>query len=507
MSRPSLERVALALFAVALFGSLIFTVHPWYDLASSDSGLYVATARALAEGEGYTHLGRPFTNRPPGFSALLAPLVATRGVDFWALNVLVSAFGAVGVVLLALFARPRLGVPLALLCATAVWLAPAYQRLCNQVLSDVPGVALLFASLLVERWAVRAPSWRREVLLGVCIGVAAYLRAAMVLLVPAIALSRGLALPRGSGPRIGWLDFGLRRVALFAAIAFVLLLPWNVHVRQVVPPSPADQTGAYSYWTALVHEDPGDPQSPLLGAKLLERVPARAGEIVGMLGSGLTATQASPARAFVALLLVAGLGWVLVRRREPAELFAAGTLLLLLFYFDLRERLLLPVLLIAFPAAVECLRDLARRWGPERAATPLAAVAVVLTIAFHAAPRGGWAEIEEKHTAFAAVCDAVSSALDAEARLATSFNWHYGVCLDRPVYSLIFAVRRGRSPAAAEAVIDRYGVDTVVLTPIWVLDQSLFPYFAERYGKPVDLGEAVLFRVRDPAGKSAPLLP
>ena len=56
-------------------------------------------------------------------------------------------------------------------------------------------------------------------------------------------------------------------------------------------------------------------------------------------------------------------------------------------------------------------------------------------------------------------------------------------------------------------MIDRYGIDTVVLTPIWKLDQALFPYFRGRYGVTRQLDQAVLIRVRDPASPDGPLLP
>ena len=113
------ERVARWLAAAALAASLAYTVHPWFQ-SQADASLYVATARAIAAGEGYSYLGEPFVLRPPGLSLLMAPVIAARGVDFYALNLWVSSFGAAGVVLLALFSRPRLGTPLALATAGVV---------------------------------------------------------------------------------------------------------------------------------------------------------------------------------------------------------------------------------------------------------------------------------------------------------------------------------------------------------------------------------------------------
>src|SRR5678816_4448181 len=85
--------LAAGLLALVLALSLPFTVHPWYD-PTNDGSMYIATARALLAGQGYSYLGVPFLIRPPGFSCLLAPVLAVRGTDFYALNLLVSACGA-----------------------------------------------------------------------------------------------------------------------------------------------------------------------------------------------------------------------------------------------------------------------------------------------------------------------------------------------------------------------------------------------------------------------------
>jgi hypothetical protein len=154
----------LAAFAVCLFASLFYFVHPWYDL-TVDGSIFIVTARSLAAGEGYTYLGAPFLVRPPGFPLLIAPFVANGGTSFFALNFFMGLIGAAGVMLLFALERPRLGFSLALLTALAVWLNPGYQRLTTQVMSDVPGATLLLLCLVVERWA-GVPPLRVEILLA-----------------------------------------------------------------------------------------------------------------------------------------------------------------------------------------------------------------------------------------------------------------------------------------------------------------------------------------------------
>src|SRR5262245_17430457 len=124
--------------AVVVAASLPWSVHSWYD-PSNDGSMYIATARSLVEGSGYSYLGIPFVIRPPGFALLIAPVLALRGTDFHALNLLVSTCGALAIVGFHFLLRARLGLVLATLVPLVLWFDPGYQRLCNQVMSDVPG--------------------------------------------------------------------------------------------------------------------------------------------------------------------------------------------------------------------------------------------------------------------------------------------------------------------------------------------------------------------------------
>src|SRR5262245_65739030 len=75
-----LQRAILGAFAVALFASLFYFVHPWYDL-TVDGSIFIVTARAIAAGQGYTYLGEPFLVRPPGLPLLIAPSVSNGGTN------------------------------------------------------------------------------------------------------------------------------------------------------------------------------------------------------------------------------------------------------------------------------------------------------------------------------------------------------------------------------------------------------------------------------------------
>ena len=254
------------LLLAATIGSLGVLVHPWYDPTYIDASMYIGTARSLAAGEGYQYLGAPFHLRPPGFSVLIAPIIALFGTNFYALNLSVSLLGLAGVLFLYAHARTRLHWTLAVLLSLLVWLQPTYRQLCNSVLSDVPGAAAMLGCLWLDRWAARS-GHRRDWVLGVCIAGACYLRTINLMLLPAVLLSR-LLLDRARGSETPFppLRVRLRSALLVSAIALVALLPWFVSNSPASGGGPADQTRNYSYGTVMFHTDVGDPSrnKPLL---------------------------------------------------------------------------------------------------------------------------------------------------------------------------------------------------------------------------------------------------
>jgi len=492
-----LERRWFALFLAAIAASLPFLVHPWYDWTYSDSGSYIDTARALLAGEGYTHLERPFTLRPPGFSLILAPILSAFETSFEAINWAVNGFGATAVVLLYGLTRRRLGWPLALAVAAAVWLNPAYRQLCNQAMADAPGLAFILAGLVLAAWADEAPSWRRELALGLLIGVAWHVRTAALLLLPAILISRLWRRFGASQPAPAWRSVLVGRMALLTGVVVLAVLPWTLRNQSVAAEPPADQTAAYSYSTGMWHEDPGDPGSPRLGlATILERIPDNGRRIAAFVGSRLTEREPSAASDVLALLALAGLCAMLLKHRAPAELFALGLLSTAVVYYDLRDRLLLPVWVIGFTASVELVRDLIR-WRAGASMATGAVLVIVAALIWHDLElRLHWSRLESLHQGLFARCQAVEELIDEDARLAAGFNWHYGVCLDRPVYSLVFAVHRSGSTSSVENVIDRYDLDTVVLNSRDPADANLLRYFRSRYRDLKRRDGVVVIRVR-----------
>jgi 4-amino-4-deoxy-L-arabinose transferase-like glycosyltransferase len=464
--------------------TLPLTVHPWFD-PTPDASIYLVATRSLLSGLGHTYWGEPFRMRPPGFPALLAPVVSVFGMDFAALHALVSIFGIAGVAALFAFQRTRLGAPAAWLVAASLWLLPAYQRLCNQVMSDVPGVALLLAVFLLERSAARRPDLRRELLLGVCIGLFSTVRTVVLLALPAILASRVVErLSRAEGEP-GWPRFALRRLAPVAAAAWIAQLPWSEALSPPDAATPADQTARFSYAVAMWHRDEGDPSSPRIpiAEVLTTRVPERAPDMAGTLGSALETEQVSPARIVLAALLSAGSLWVLLKRRAPADFFVLGSTALFAVYFGYKPRLLLPVWVIALPALAELVQDVARRVAGARAASLLVAAGLAAFAAAHFAPRQGWGAIRCEHERLFAESAEIAERVAPDARLGTPVACDFAVALDRPVFSLHYhARRRGDAARATEEMIEKYDLDAVFVDPTEPRDRDVWDHLVKRYG-------------------------
>ncbi len=514
---------ALAFVVLVALASLPWLVHGWYEAGdeTNDAAIYVASARALLAGEGYSYLGEPFTVRPPGMSVLLAAIFAWRGADWHAVNLAVSLSGVACVAFLYLHARRRIGAVLAALVALAVWFSTPFQTLCNQAMSDVPGAALLFACLALERWAEARPSLKRDLVLGLVIGLSTYVRSVTILLVPAIvvarawrarssaqpasASARSSAQPEdastwsGARPRDvrAWVRFGLTRLAPLALAAFAAKIPWDVRCAQNHPTPPVDQNFLFSYSTAMWHVDGGDPSSPARElSSIAERVPERAETVLSLLGARMGTSANESATVAVGILLLALAAVTCWRRRESAELFAAAFLMVLFIYFGFRDRLALPLWLVVLPAATEGLLVLLRARIGTITATAVVAVALAALPFLDFRPRAGWDRIEAEHAFYERYAAEVRAAVPPDQRVASQIGWHLSVFLDRPVWSLFFAARRAGGPEGALQAIERHGIDAIALSPRIAADKSIAPWLAQRMDAIWSSADAAVLRVR-----------
>lgn len=512
------SRLELALFLafLAIAGaSLVWLVHPWYERAN-DASIYVITARALAHGEGYTYLGEPFTVRPPGFSVLLAPFVAGEHVDFHALNLYVSAFGIAGLALLFAWSRERLGGVVAFALVLALWFAPAYQHLCNMVLSDVPGTALLVLCLLLERaFSRREPSsaaleggasaWStprratlfRDGVLGLAIGLASLVRSMNVLLAPAIVLARACEAWSGGARGVAFVRAVARRSLPLAIGAALALEPWTLWSAAHRPAGAVDQLYVHSYSTAMWRTDIGDPNSPLRPlSEIAQQVPARVEKLTALLGSRMQAPDTGAVELVLGALVLLAVLVVAWRRRASAEWFVLGASAMLFVFVSFLDRHALPVWMLASVAALEALLLALEALRVPRAAARGIAVAVIASVAWvDWAPRKNWETVRATHEQMERYCDAVAKSLAPDARPAAWLGWHFSVYLGRPVWSLQFVAQRSGA-GALPAMLEREHIDTLLTTELMPLRPDVEQALAPLVKSSVDVDLGRVERVR-----------
>ncbi len=489
---------ALVAVAAAAAASTVWLVHPWYEASGStnDASMYLRCTQALVSGEGYSYLGRPFTLRPPGFSVLLAPALALRGLDFHALNLSVALWGVACITLIAAFKRSRVGTALALALAAFAWLNPLFQSFCNRLMSDVPATAALFAGFLLERWAQRNPSWRRDALLGVFIALSGYVRWVNALFLAAVLASR-ITRRWTAGERGGWFSFVRRRLAPVALVTAAAIAPWWVRNEMARDERVQDQVFAHSYFTALFRTDIDDPHSAILApSAVLQRIGSNLAWIGSGVGGRLRSETVEDAHAAVGAVVLALALVTLARRRGSADFMLLGLVAAYSMAPTLRDRYLLPVLLLAVAGAADALAWLAGRVAGLRPARALLAVLVAALAGFDFRPHQGWQQIETRHRRFVETCAALRARLADDAVVATTVGWHLSVYLQRPVYSVSPAMKNSRRLSTCEEVIDRYRVNTLVAADFLVDSDALEKYLRSKYGQGEQAGEARIYRVR-----------
>jgi hypothetical protein len=311
--------------------------------------------------------------------------------------------------------------------------------------------------------------------LGACLGLTTYLRSTQWILLAALLTARCLEHRPGRAARV---------VALLGA-ALLVAAPWMVRDALQRSEGPSMQNFVHSYATGMLHEDAGDPGSPARDWKrvLLETAPDRLENITAGLGS-LLSNDSRPIWSVVlgALMLIA-IAWRAWCEREAAWIFALLYLLVLLVYFGWRDRLMLPLLPLGMAAAVLSLGS--RRIGLAAGFVLLGTSLILLA---EAPDRARLKQLDETRRAQVAAFDAV---LPASARCAALIGWHHAVGLERPVYSLVFALRRGQT---LEGLLAEERIEYVLVGPE-AGEQALLPTLRQRLGAGETAGPGWVFRV------------
>jgi hypothetical protein len=389
---------------------------------------------------------------------LLLPVVATRGLDFRALNLWGSLIGVGAVLLLFAHLRPRVGTAVALVGAAALWLNPEFQRGCNMAMSDVPGLATVLLALLLIRRSRLTPSPAADAAAAVAIAAALYVRTANLALLPALVLDRLTAPPSHATTAAA----RLRGAARPLALSVVLYAPWIAWSSTRAPADDGHAPRIDSYWSALLRGPDGlDAPAPVAG-QWRERLGHNAATYLSLLGTALTEPRGGRARQVLGALVAAALVWQLARRREAAEWFAASSFVILLVYFISVPRLALAAGVLALAAALETIQELSRKVVPATAATAIACLAAagVAVGAFERnfMPPGG----PERFAHLGHATDALRESATPADRVAGDVGPVYALLLDRPVAALRPAAVRGGLPAMLHTVHAR-GVSLAVV--------------------------------------------
>lgn len=247
----------VVLASYALICLLLFVDSEWHP--QWDSGIYLLTARNLANGQGYTYLGQPFFLRPPGFSYFLSWIVNPEGdFDFYKLNLIVMflAMGALAIVyiLMKRFLSKMQSLGITLLLGTS----PLFVSQFNNIMSEFLFLILFLGGvclILPTGKGSSNPVWRG--LLGaVLISVSLYIRTVGIVFLPGL-----IAMSFHNQTRAEKVK-GLVQVSLI----LLLLVPWirfSSHASEQAA-KPTTQLMIFSYATSLFHVDSGDPASPYI---------------------------------------------------------------------------------------------------------------------------------------------------------------------------------------------------------------------------------------------------
>ena len=341
-ARAGRDRVALAALALfAVLGVLLFDPRLF---TGGDNVVYQLLARALASGRGYVTLYEPgeppHALYPPGYPALLAPLVWLGGGVLAAKLLSLAAAGA-AVWLSARWLHERLepgaaggaarAVALALLATNATLLAYSHW-----MLTEAPFLAVSVGALILAERKGGRLDWVGAALLA---AGGFLLRTAGLPLCAAVAWA-------------AWRRHGAFAGAVSAAISGLAVLSWSVRNAVVAPDAPG-------YLDQFLQVDPYVPaEGTLTAAAFLARIGENLGgyaflELPRTLWPFLPGGGSPPAGGIalgaVLLVLLAAGAWRQVARRgwRAGEVYGVLYAALLAIWAWKGERFLLPLVPLA----------------------------------------------------------------------------------------------------------------------------------------------------------------
>ncbi len=216
--------ILLVAFILRLAWVLVFQTAPGPDAASYDE-----LGWRLATGQGYVNEdGSPTAFWPIGYPAWLATIYLIWGHSWLAAGVMNAVLGTVIVFLTYWLARQIVSTRQAVLAAAIIAFLPSYvvaytSNLRNETLYAV----FVLLALIATVHAVRSPNWRTVIVLGVVIGLGAYVRPTLLLFPFVIGvlflIDSGLTSKRA-----------ISMTTLIVCVVIVTISPWTVRNYQAM---------------------------------------------------------------------------------------------------------------------------------------------------------------------------------------------------------------------------------------------------------------------------------
>ena len=379
-SAAALERRAAWVAAIIVLVAAIATMTSDPIGVFNDDGIYLLTAKALAEGQGYVYPHLPGTppaiHYPPVWPMLLAvvwkvaPAFPASVGWFKLINpFVIAAAAAVGV----RFGQRQFGLPwwVALGGVIAAMLSVPVLLLTNLLLSEPLFLLLLLPTLRVTERLVREG--------GVGRALAA---AALVALLVLVRTLGGVVLI--AGVLLLLRERRWRELLVFAVVTVVLLLPWQRVVWAASPTFPDELRGSYGPYLEWVIDGYKDGGFAFFREVLATNVAAT----WAMLGIFVSPLMDGPLRHVSAALatLLFGTGLLALARRHRAPVTAlafSGYLVAVLswpFWVDRFYWVMWPVVLLVALAGTTTMVQALRARGRARTAGALLALVTLLAI-------------------------------------------------------------------------------------------------------------------------------
>ncbi len=334
----------------------------------NDDGIYLLTAKALAEGQGYVYPHLPGTpsaiHYPPIWPLLLAavwkvaPAFPANIGWFKLINPLVLAAAAAGATIVG---RRLLGLPswLALAATLAATLSVPVLLLTNLLLSEPLFLALLLPTLWVCERLVREGGAQRAALAGALVALLSLVRTlgGVVLVASVLLLAR---------------ERRWRELAIHLTLTVALLLPWQYFVWRAAPTFPDELRGSYGPYLEWVVEGYRTGGLPFLGEVLAKNIGAT-WMMLGVFTSPFIAGAVRHAMASIAVVaFIVGLAAIARRGRAPVSALALagylGVVIAWPFWVDRFLWVMWPLLVLISVAGMVAARERLMTRGHARLA-------------------------------------------------------------------------------------------------------------------------------------------